>query len=212
MSTFKPRVPLPSGVEVLRRYDRREIDGNTAKTSLFTPSPQPNDPDNNYTNNPLPGASNHVVLGISVDCLLQHIETAENIDPVKITNLLKDAVLKVETNGGREERILHPLKDYMNFAQSRAAIAAASANTADAPVETSTIISLQATGPRLIDNLFFFEPNESFKVEVLFKNGDFPAQAAWTQGRFGIEVELYLAKMNKQQLDRYDQRLQQAAS
>ncbi len=210
--SFKAKVPLPQGVEVLRRYDRRTISGNTSKLALFTPSPTPNDPDNNYTNNPLPGAKNHVVLAMSVDCTLQHIITDENIDPVKVTNLLKDAVIKVETNGGREERILHPLKDYMNFSQTRANIAAISDGEAENPAAISqTLITLQATGPRSIDNLFFFEPNESFTVEVLFANGDFPEEQDWIRGRFGLEVELYLAKMDGKQLQTYDDRLKQAA-
>lgn len=211
MSRFKSSVPLPQGVEVLRRYDRREIDGNTSKTALFTPSPTPDDPDNNYVNNPLPGASNHVVLGISVDCTLQLIEQTANIDPVKVINLLKDSVLKVETNGGREERILHPLKDYMNFAQTRAQVAAISDGETAPSAITHAIAALQATGPRQIDNLFYFEPNESFTVEVIYKNGDFPDQADFTQGRFGLEVELYLAKMNSNQLNSYDAKLKRAA-
>lgn len=209
--SFKAKVPLPQGVEVLRRYDRRDIDGNISKLALFTPSPTPNDPDNNYTNNPLPGASNHVVLGISVDCTLQLIETATNIDPVKVVNLLKDSVLKIETNAGREERILHPLKDYMNFAQTRANAAAISDGGTAPQAITHSIAALQATGPRTIDNLFYFEPNESFTVEVLFKDGDFPDQADWNQGRFGLEVELYLAQMNNNQLGKYDDRLKSAA-
>lgn len=210
--SFKAKVPLPQGVEVLRRYDRRAIDGNISKLSLFTPSPAPNDPDNNYVNNPLPGAQNHVILGLSINATLQHIEEAANIDPVKVVNLLKDAVVKLDTNGGREERILHPLKDYMNFSQSQVSVAAANDNAAaPANLLTHTTITLQATGPRLVDNLFYFEPNESFTFEVLFKNGDFPAEADWTKGRFGIEAELYLAKMNAQQLQQYDRRLQAAA-
>lgn len=209
--SFKAKVPLPSGVEVLRRYDRRAIDGNTSKLSLFTPSPTPNDPDNNYVNNPLPGAKNHVVLAMSVDCTLQLIKSAENIDPVAVVNRLKDAVIKVETNGGREERILHPLKDYMNFSQTRAAVAAIADGGTPVGAISESLITLQATGPRTIDNLFFFEPNESFTVEVLFNNGSFPAQSDWTYGRFGLEVELYLGKMNGQQLQTYDRRLQQAA-
>lgn len=210
--SFKAKVPLPSGVEVLRRYDRRDIDGNTSKLSLFTPSPAPNHPDNNYVNNPLPGAKNHVVLALSVDCTMQILKTAENIDPVAVVNRLKDAVIKVQTNGGREERILHPLKDYMNFSQTRSAIAAISDGASENPSAISeSLITLQATGPRTLDNLFFFEPNESFTVEVEFKNGQFPAQSDWTFGRFGLEVELYLAQMDGQQLQTYDQRLKQAA-
>ncbi|WP_020402801.1 hypothetical protein [Gracilimonas tropica] len=208
--SFKAKVQLPQGVEVLRRYDRREIDGNTPKLSLFTPSPQPNDPDNNYVNNPLPGAKNHVVLGLSLNCTIQHLESAANIDPVKVVNLLKDAVVKLDTNGGREERILHPIKDYMNFSQS-SIVTAQSYDSAAPATETKIIATLQATGPRNIDNLFYFEPNESFTFEVLFKNGDFPAQADWTQGRFGVEAELYLAQMNAKQLAEYDRRLQAAA-
>ncbi|PKD43755.1 hypothetical protein CWD77_09355 [Rhodohalobacter barkolensis] len=209
--SFKAKVPLPAGVEVLRRYDRRAIDGNTSKLSLFTPSPTPNDPDNNYVNNPLPGAKNHVVLAMSVDCTLQLIKSADNIDPVAVVNRLKDAVIKVETNGGREERILHPLKDYMNFSQTRAAVAAIADGGTPVGAISESLITLQATGPRTIDNLFFFEPNESFTVEVLFNNGSFPAQSDWTYGRFGLEVELYLGQMNGQQLQTYDRRLQQAA-
>ncbi|WP_133120207.1 hypothetical protein [Rhodohalobacter barkolensis] len=196
---------------MLRRYDRRAIDGNTSKLSLFTPSPTPNDPDNNYVNNPLPGAKNHVVLAMSVDCTLQLIKSADNIDPVAVVNRLKDAVIKVETNGGREERILHPLKDYMNFSQTRAAVAAIADGGTPVGAISESLITLQATGPRTIDNLFFFEPNESFTVEVLFNNGSFPAQSDWTYGRFGLEVELYLGQMNGQQLQTYDRRLQQAA-
>lgn len=208
--SFKAKVTLPQGVEVLRRYDRRDIDGNTAKLSLFTPSPQPNDPDNNYVNNPLPGAKNHVVLALSINATLQHIEGSADIDPVKVVNLLKDAVVRVDTNGGREERILHPLKDYMNFSQSSIVVAQSYDSTGNS-TDSKVIATLQATGPRTIDNLFFFEPNESFTFEVLFKNGDFPAQASWTQGRFGLEAELYLAQMNAKQLADYDRRLQQAA-
>lgn len=208
--SFKAKVPLPQGVEVLRRYDRRDIDGNTSKLSLFTPSPTPNDPDNNYVNNPLPGAKNHVVLGLSLNVTNQHIQSSANIDPVKVVNLLKDSVVKLDTNGGREERILHPLKDYMNFAQS-GIVAAQSYDSAGPSTDTTVIATLQATGPRIVDNLFYFEPNESFTFEVLFKNGDFPAQSDWTQGRFGIEAELYLAQMDSKQLAEYDRRLKQAA-
>lgn len=210
--SFKAKVPVPAGVELLRRYDRRAIDGSTSKLSLFTPGPVQDDPDNNYVNNPLPGAKNHVVLGIAVSSTIGLLETATDIDPVKVSNLLQDAILKVETNGGREERILHPLKDYMNFSQSRGSVAAISdGGTPPAPI-THSIVTIQATGPRTVDNLFFFEPNESFTVEVVFKNGDFPAQSAWTKGRFGLEVELFLAQMSGQQLQTYDTRLKQAAS
>lgn len=208
--SFKAKVPLPQGVEVLRRYDRRDIDGNTPKLSLFTPSPQPNDPDNNYVNNPLPGAKNHVVLGLSLNLTNQHIQSSANIDPVKVVNLMKDSVVKLDTNGGREERILHPLKDYMNFAQS-GIVAAQSYDSTGNSTDSTIIATVQATGPRIVDNLFYFEPNESFTFEVLFKNGDFPAQADWTQGRFGIEAELYLAQMDAKQLAEYDRRLKQAA-
>lgn len=209
--SFKAKIPVPAGVEIQRRYDRREIDGNTPKLSLFTPSPTPNDPDNNYVNNPLPGAKNHVMLGISVSCLLPSIETEANVDPVKVANLLQDSVLKVETNGGREERILHPLKDYMNFSQTRPAVAAISDGGAPPAAITHSIVQLQATGPRSIDNLFYFEPNESFTTEVLFKDGSFPAQSDFTKGRFGLEIEFYLAEMNNQQLQAYDNRLKSAA-
>jgi hypothetical protein len=46
---------------------------------------------------------------------------------------------------------------------------------------------------------------------VVFANGDFPAAADWTQGRFGLEVEFYLAQMTNPQLQQYDARLKQAA-
>jgi hypothetical protein len=206
--SFKAKVPVPAGVEILRRYDRREIDGQTSKLGLFLPGSPQNDEDRNYANMPLQGAKNHVVLGISISPLMTTIETEANVDPVKVVNNLNDAVLKIETNGGREERITHPLKDYMNFSQTRAAVASSYDTNS---VVNNSIVQLQATGPRNIDNLFYFEPNESFTVNVLFKTGDFPAQSDFSKGRFGLEVELYLAQMNNQQLKRYDQRLKQAA-
>jgi hypothetical protein len=210
--SFKAKVPVPAGVEILRRYDRREIDGQTSKLSLFTPGSAQNDEDRNYANMPLQGAKNHVVLGISVSPLMTTIESEANVDPVKVVNNLNDAVLKIETNGGREERITHPLKDYMNFSQTRASVSAISDGGTAPQAISHSVVQLQATGPRNIDNLFYFEPNESFTVNVLFKTGDFPNQADFSKGRFGLEVELYLAQMDNGQLNRYDTRLQQAAS
>lgn len=209
--SFKAKVPVPAGVEILRRYDRREIDGQTSKLGLFLPGSAQNDEDRNYANIPLQGAKNHVVLGISVSALMPTIETEANVDTAKVVNNLSDSVLKIETNGGREERITHPLKDYMNFSQTRVSTAAISDGSTAPQAISHTVAQLQATGPRNIDNLFYFEPNESFTVNVLFKTGDFPAQADFTKGRFGLEVELYLAQMNNNQLNTYDRRLQQAA-
>lgn len=209
--SYKAKVPVPAGVEILRRYDRREIDGQTSKLGLFLPGSPQNDEDRNYANMPLQGAKNHVVLGISVSPLMTTIETEPNVDPVKVVNNLNDAILKIETNGGREERITHPLKDYMNFSQTRTATAAISDGGTAPQAVTHSLVQLQATGPRQIDNLFYFEPNESFTVNVLFKTGDFPAQADFSKGRFGIEVELYLAQMDNGQLNSYDTRLKQAA-
>lgn len=208
---FKPKVALPSGVEVLRRYDRKEIDGQTSTLRFFRPDATQEDTVDNYVKNPLPGNRNHVVLALSVGLIGQSIVSNDDVDPISVINNLKDSVLKIETNGGREERILHPLKDYMNFAQTRVAYAAATDNTTDAEQQTHSIVTLQATGPRYIDNLFYFEPNEAFKAEILFGQGTFPDQAQFDD-KFGLEVELFLAQMNDNQLKRYEQKLIQAGA
>lgn len=212
MSFFKPKVSLPAGVEVSRLFDTVFIDGQTSETDLFTSNPTLDESLRNYVSNPLQGDKNHVVLAMSIDCTLSQIETEANVDPVSVANKLKASTVKLETNGGRDEMFVHPLKDYMNFSQSRASVAAATDGGTAPALLTHTILTQQATPPRYIDNLFYLAVNERFTLRVKHSDGSFPAQADFTKGQFGLQATLYVAEMGKGQLDEYERRLRQAAS
>lgn len=211
---FRATAKPPSGVDIIPLFDIREIDGGTldsAGLSMFTPGPVVVDTDNNYVNNPLPGKMNHVLFGISIEPTMQIIEddSTNSIDAVKAANFLKDATLKIYTNGGRDRKLLVPLKEFMNFASTKVEA------TGDATNGVVNLVTFESTGPRRLENLFYFGPNESWQFVVLFKNTGFPTTANWTAhgaGRFGLNATIFVGEMNDHQLAEYDQRLKHVAN
>lgn len=208
---------LPAGVNVKALFDTQIIDGSNAVSALsfFKSNASQVNTDNNYITNPLPGPYYNVVLGLSIETTMQVIEddSTHSIDAVKVVNSLKDATVYILSNGGTERKVLLPLKDYMNFAQTKANVSLI-ANTAPAYVAVNAI-TLQSTGLRRFENLFYFEPNEAFQFQVLFYNTSWPTTANWTahgSGRFGLVATMYTAPMTKLQLDEYNNRLLNAAA
>ncbi|HYW95033.1 MAG TPA: hypothetical protein VE870_05555 [Bacteroidales bacterium] len=215
--SFKAQAFLPPGVSVYPRYDTQLISGAISKLKFFLPTPGTvDDADNNYVANPFPGATNVVLLGISLSATQQIItdDSANSIDAAKITNSLYDSVLRLDTNGGREQKVLEPVYNYMNFAQSR------SQATGDATNGTVNQVVLQSTGPRKIPNYFFFSKSESFQLYLEFPGSSvtFPTTANWTtsaqsgRGGFGIKATLWTADMNEAQLAQFNAKLNAAAN
>ncbi|MEO1023456.1 MAG: hypothetical protein AAFW89_13005 [Bacteroidota bacterium] len=201
---FKKNVPIPAGVEVERYYDVQEI-GNGQKTvSFFTANPNGVETDNNYSKNPFADDVNHLILGISLDPLVKLLRTGAGIDPAYVINNLSDGTLKLSTNNKRSTDILHPIKDYFNFTGMQ--ISGQVDHGGASNILTAT---LNSTGFRAPDNLFFLKRNENFGLEAEFNSGVWPTAQNWTDlgvGRFGIKAELYVAKMTDQQLNDYQKR------
>lgn len=210
MSLSKVSLPIPANIETIKRFDTRFIDGNISNLNLFKPTPDRDETLRNYTNNPLTGDFNHIVSEISVDCTAQVIRQSANVDPVQVINSFKNATFRLETNGGREETILLPLKDFMNLSQTRIAVAGGSDGGTAPALLTHTELTIEATGPRKIPNLFYLGRGEGFTVDILFNDGKFPAAADVIDGKIGLQVELTLAKMTNGQLTSYKQRLEAA--
>ena len=205
---FKPRSPLPFGVEVERFYDKLQIDNGNGTLTFFSPSPSNAEIDNNYTNNPLSENYNHVLLGMGVDVLTKVIRQDANIDPAYVINNLNDAVIKLSTNRGRTRDILHPLKDYLNFN----GISVSDGILSDDSSQLT--ISIPSTGMRHPDNLFLIKPQENWQVTVEFNSDTWPTTANWTSagiGRFGLNAEVWMAKMTDEQLEAYTERLEKDA-
>ena len=202
---FRKSVVLPDNAPVIPFYDVREIDGTTTELKFFLPNPSREDNDNNYRGNPLPGDNNFVLMAIKVDATIKNIKSTANIDPQKVVNQLTDAVIEIRSNRGREEALLTPLDEYMNLNGIQAS------NYHDG-TNFEQSITLQASKPRRIDNLFAFGPNGAWDLSIHFKTGDFPAQADWSTGRFGLKTTLYMAELTSQQLARYEQRLEAVAN
>ncbi|MGM0587080.1 MAG: hypothetical protein ACQETE_01580 [Bacteroidota bacterium] len=206
---FTPAVKLPSGVEVIPYYDTKHFDGTTTEQSFFTTNPNRSDVDNNYVSNPLPGNLNHVILGIKVAPTMYVIEedSGNNIDPIKIVNQLADGIIRVDVDRGRDEKLKSPLSEFMNLQGIETTHG--TANTTDADIITT--VTLPASKPVRLDNLFAFGKQESFQMAVKFAEGEFPDAADWTahgKGRgIGLQVGLYAAAMDDDQLLEYDRRL-----
>ncbi len=201
---FTPRVPLEAGVQIERLFDVKEITNGDSEKSFFTPSPSGVVTDNNYRQNPLPGINYRVLLGISINLTVAAIEEDANIDPVKVINGIKDAVLTLSTNEGRNQDFIHPIKDYLNLSGLEAALTSAASDDA-----VTSMIALQSTGIRQTDNLFYLKPNESFTLKVNFNNSVWPTTANWTTAghRFGLQTEIWVAEMNEAQFSRYKTQL-----
>ena len=205
--SYKNIPALPSNVEIIKRFDTREIDGSTSKLGLFPPNPARDESQRNYVSNPFQGDFNHIVLDLSLN-LTSHLiveDDAGNVKPAEIMNALKDATVLIETNGGRTERILQPVSDYMNFSQTRTVIGAANDNaTAPANLLTKTVVTVEATGPRRVPDLFYLTRNESFTFDIVFKDGSvFPSKANYTPGRLAITAQFTLAQVTDGQLNQY---------
>lgn len=206
MSKYKNIPALPSDVEIIKRFDTREIDGATSKLSFFPPQPTRDESQRNYVKNPFQGNNNHIVLDLSLN-LTSHIlveDSAGNVDPVEIVNILKDSTVLLETNGGRTERVLQPTSDYMNFSQSRGQIAITNDGGTAPSVLSRTMITVEATGPRRVPDLFYLTKNESFTLDIVFNDGsNLPSKANYTPGRLAITAQFTLAQVNDGQLNRY---------
>ena len=210
---------LPPGISVYPRFDTQLISGAVSKLTLFPPNPNSTeDADNNYIQNPFPGSKNIVALGLSLSLTAHTIkdDSANSIDAGFVVNSIFDTTLRLDSNGGREQKILEPITSYMNFAQTRSNVALI-ANTAPAYVAVSQY-TIQATGPRQFQNLFFFDKQEAFKMYLEWPNSvTFPTTANWTAsdqfGRagFGIKAVLWCADMNDQQTAYYNQKLAAAS-
>lgn len=206
---------LPPGISVYPRFDTQLISGALSKLTLFPPNPSSTeDADNNYIQNPFPGSKNIVALGLSLSLTLQVIadDSTNSIDAAKVVNSIFDSVLRLDSNGGREQKILEPISSYMNFAQTR------TESTGDATNGTVTQITVQATGPRDFKNLFFFDKQEAFKMYLEFPGSvTFPTTANWTasaqsgRGGFGLKSVLWCADMNDAQVAYYNQKLAAAS-
>jgi|GEM_PF-6628171 len=199
---FKPNATLPPNVEVQTLYDRQTIDGATTSLQFFQPNPTGKETDNFYLNNPLTGDKYQVLLGFGLEFMAQTIKSSANVDPVAIINNLKDAVVKISTNGGRDIALLTPLSQYMNFQQTKVVIAESFSAQEDKTIQAT----LESAKPRKLDNLFYFDKNERWKFEVKFATGTFPAAADFTDGRLGIEAVVKLASMDDAQLGEYKRR------
>ena len=202
---FKPYATLPPHVEVQTLFDRQIIDGVTTSLQFFQPNPSGVETDNYYLNNPLTGDKYHVLLGFGIESLMPVISSEGGNNPVKVLNNLKDAVVKITTNGGRDQAILEPLKNYMNFSQNGSAVGQCYDGTGTV-THTTSIVVLQSTRPRPIPNLFYFDKNERWKFEIAFAQGNFPAAGSWTKGRFGLEATIKIASMSEGQLNEYKRR------
>lgn len=212
--SYKNVPALPSNIEIVKRFDTREIDGSTSRLQLFPPNPSRDESQRNYVKNPFQGDYNHVVLDLSINLTSQIIkeDSAGNVLPVTIMNELKDSTVLVETNGGRTERILQPTSDYMNFSQTRSELAAAEDNTTSpAPLISRTLVTVEATGPRKVPDLFYLTKNESFTFDVVFNDGsNFPAASSYSPGRLALTAQFTLAQMSDESLASYRAKFQSA--
>jgi len=218
---WKANSYLPAGVSVYPRYDTQVISGSVTEVSFFPSSPgSRKDADTNYIANPFPGNKNIVLLGIALQPLLTVIkdDSANNIDAVSVVNTLFDSVIRLNANGGREQKILDPTMNYMNFANTGNSIAMM-ANTAPAYVSLSQLV-IQSTGPRQLQNQFFFNKQESFEFKMEFPGQagvTFPATADWGnsaqngRGEFGVKAIFYCADMTNGQVEAYNSKLQAAS-
>ena len=212
---------LPAGVAVYPRYDTQIISGAVTEVSFFPSSPgSRNDADTNYIANPFPGNKNIVLLGIALQPILTVIkdDSANNIDAVEVVNTLFDSVVRLNANGGREQKILDPTMNYMNFANTGNSIGLI-ANTAPAYVSVSQL-TIQSTGPRQLQKQFFFNKQESFDCKMEFPGNagvTFPTTTDWGnsaqngRGSFGVKAIFYCADMTNDQVKIYNSKLQAAS-
>lgn len=204
---FRPNVPLPSGVEIKPYYDIRELTGaETKEHELFKPNPSGVDEDNNYRSNPLPGQKNHVVLAISIMLNKPFLYNAveDSVDVFKVANQLKDAVLTINTEGGRFEAIKQNVEDYFNFSGVQGSVA----NYNDTGEKSRDLIIMPSTPPRPLPNLFAIESQESFTSKIKFATKGFPAASDYSDGlALRVGLKLWTAEMTNAQLSEYQSRL-----